>query len=210
MIVVPVYEKTLAPDSTVFLLTEQLRRYSGDKGVAYNEKIVFLVAKENISLSELSEDSFYPIGISGIVKDIQQGYLTIRTQYRVNVENVVVMPDHTIQLTMSRRPETEDLDEAVEAGKLRALKDEMKKFSSGAGWGGNGGYFVDQIDSIGSMVCMMSRAMQYSNEERYAILAEDSKAKRTELIEKMLYEFMEVGRIANEAATSQQEEVQKR
>ena len=210
MIVVPVYEKTLAPDSTMFLLTEHLRRYSGDKGVAFNEKIVFLVAKENSSLSDLNEDSFYPIGVSGIVKDIQQGYLTIRTQYRVNIENVIVNPDHTIQLTMSRRPETDDLDEYVEAGKLKALKDEMRKFSSGAGWEGAGGSFVDQIDSLGTMACMLSRAMQNSNEERYEVLKEDSKAKRAELIEKMLYEFMEVGRIANEAATSQQQEVQKR
>ncbi len=210
MIVVPVYEKTLAPDSTMFLLTDQLRRYSSDKGVAYNEKIVLLVAKENSSLSDLDGDSFYPIGVSGIVKDIQQGYITIRIQYRVNVENVFVNPDHTIRLTMSRRPETEDLDKTAEAGKLRALKEELRKFAAGTEWEGSGRYFMDQIDSLGTMVCMMSRAMQYSNEERYAILAEDSKAKRAELIEKMLYEFMEVGRIANEAATSQQEEVQKR
>lgn len=210
MIVVPVYEKTLAPDSTLFLLTEQLKRYSGNKGVAFNERIVFLVAKENTNLSELREDSFYPIGISGVVKDIQRGYLTIRTQYRVNIENVTVNPDYTIHLTMSRRPDTEDLDKAIEAGKLRALKEELKKFFSGASWGGNESYFIDQIDSLGSMACMMSQAMQYSNEERYAILAEDSKAKRLDMIEKMLYEYLEVGRIANEAASSQQEEVQKR
>ncbi len=210
MIVVPVYEKTLAPDSTLFLLTEQLKRYSGNKGVAFNERIVFLVAKENTNLSDLREDSFYPIGISGVVKDIQRGYLTIRTQYRVNIENVTVNPDYTIHLTMSRRPDTEDLDKAIEAGKLRALKEELKKFSSGASWGGNESYFIDQIDSLGSMACMMSQAMQYSNEERYAILAEDSKAKRLDMIEKMLYEYLEVGRIANEAASSQQEEVQKR
>ncbi len=210
MIVVPVYEKTLAPESTLFLLTEQLRRYSGGKGVAYNERIVFLVAKENSSLSDLHEDSFYSIGVSGTVKEIGQGFLTIRTQYRVNIEDVTINPDHTIRVTMSRRPETDDLDKKVEAGKLRALKEEMKKFSAQAGWGGNDGYFADQIDSLGSMVCMLSQAMQYSNEERYAVLAEDSRAKRTELIEKMLYEFMEVGRITNEAVNSQQEEVQKR
>lgn len=210
MIVVPVYEKTLAPDSTLFLLTEQLRRYSGNKGVAFNERIVFLVAKENSSLSDLNEDSFYPIGVSGIVKDIQQGYLTIRTQYRVNIENVAVHPDHTIQLTMSRRPEKNDLDAYVEAEKLRALKEEMKKFSSGTNWEGASWNYADQMDSLGTMACMLSRAMQNGNEERYAILAEDSKAKRAELIEKMLYEFMEVGRIANEAATSQQQEVQQR
>ena len=37
-------------------------------------------------------------------------------------------------------------------------------------------------------------SMQISNEERYAILAEDSRAKRAEMIEKLLYEFMEVDR----------------
>ena len=44
--------------------------------------------------------------------------------------------------------------------------------------------------------------------ERYAILEEDSKAKRTEMIEKALYEFLEVGRITNEAVSSQQKEYQ--
>ena len=211
MIVVPVYERTLAPDATLFMTLEQLRRYAGGKGVAINEKIVLLVVKENGNLNNLTEDSFYPIGLAGIVKEIyQQGYTTIRAQYRVNVENVTVNPDHTIQLTMSRRPDTEDLDAAVEAGKLRSLKEEMKKYSSGFEWHDSAQYFADQIDSLGTAACMLSRAVQSSNEERYAILAEDSKAKRAELIEKMLYEFMEVGRIANEAATSQQQEVQQR
>ncbi|MBO7338048.1 MAG: PD40 domain-containing protein, partial [Paludibacteraceae bacterium] len=45
-----------------------------------------------------------------------------------------------------------------------------------------------------------------SNDERYAILAEDSRIRRAELIEETLYGFMEVGRITNEALTSQQEE----
>ena len=210
MIVVPVYKKTLVPDSTMFLLTEQFQQYSGNKGATVDEKIVFLVAKENSNLSDLKEDSFYPIGVLGIVKDIQQGYLTIHTQYRVNVESVAVNSNHTIQLTMSRRMESDDLDKNAEIEKLRALKEEMKRFFSGSNWEVNGEYFIEQIDSIGSMICRMSQTMQNNNEERYAVLAEDSKAKRTELIEKMLYEFMEVGRIANEAISSQQQEIQQR
>ena len=211
MIVVPVYEKTLAPDATLFLTVEQLRRHAGGKGVAINEKIVMLVAKENCSLDELTDESFYPIGLAGTVKEIyQQGYATIRAQYRVNVESVTVNPDRTFQLTMSRRPETEDLDPAAEAGKLRSLKAKMKEYASGYEWSDNVQYFADQFDSLATAACMLSQAVTYSNEERYALLAEDSKAKRAEMIEKMLYEYMEVGRIANEAATSQQEEVQKR
>ena len=210
MIVVPVYEKILAPNATLFLGMEQLRRCSGGKGVAINEKVVLLLAKENGNLADLNSDSFYPIGLSGIVKDIQPGYATIRAGYRVNVENVNVNPDYTIELTMSRRPETEDLDAALEAGKLRSIKEEMKKFSEGIDWNGSSEYFIDRVDTLGSAICMMSMMLKCTNDECYKILSEDSKAARAEIIEKTLYEFMEVGRIANEAATSQQEEIQKR
>ena len=211
MIVVPVYDMILAPDATLYLPLEQLRRCAGDRGVAVNEKIVLLVAKENVSLDDLDGDSFYPVGAAGTVKELhQQGYATVRTQYRVNVENVSVNPDHTIGLTMSRRPETEDLEPAVEARKLKSMKEEMRKFSSGFSWGDSARYIVDQIDTLGMAACVMSQFLQCSNAERYAILAEDSRAKRAEMIEKMLYEFMEVGRIANEAATSQQQEMQQR
>ena len=49
---------------------------------------MLLVTKENYNLDELDSDSFYPVGISCIVKDIRQGYATLRSGYRVNVENV--------------------------------------------------------------------------------------------------------------------------
>ena len=209
MIVVPVYNKVLVPDANLFLSMEQLRRSSGGKGVAINEKVVLLLTKENYSVTELNSDSFYPIGIAGVVKELyQEGYATVRAQYRVNVEDVIVNPDHTIQLTMIRRPETEDLDERVEAGKLAGLKEEMRKYSAGFEWADSAGYFIDRIDTMGSAISMMSQFLDITNEECYEMLSEDSKAKRAELIEKTLYQFMEVGRIANEAATEQQQEMQ--
>ena len=209
MIVVPVYNKVLIPDANLFLSIDQLRRSSGGKGVAINEKVVLLLTKENYSVGELNSDSFYPIGIAGVVKELyQEGYATIRAQYRVNVEDVIVNPDHTIQLTMIRRPSTEDLDERVEAGKLAALKEEMRKYSAGFEWADSAGYFIDRIDTMGSAISMMSQFLDITNEECYEMLSEDSRAKRAELIEKNLYQFMEVGRIANEAATEQQQEIQ--
>ena len=50
--------------------------------------------------------------------------------------------------------------------------------------------------------------MNSSNEECYAVLAEDSLAARTELLEKMIYGFMEVTRVTTDAATAQQKEYQ--
>ena len=211
MLVVPVYNMIVAPDATLFFQTDQLRRNSGDKSVTVNEKIVIIVAKGKWSNAELNEDSFYPIGVAGTVTEINNhGYAVVRTQYRVNVEDVQVNPDHSIKLTISRRRDIEDLSEREEMEKVRGLQDEMRKFASGLSVGDTVNYIIDQVDSVGAAACAMSALLDISNEERYAILEEDSKAKRAEMIEKMLYEFMEVGRITNEANLSQQQEYQQR
>ena len=211
MLVVPTYNMILCPDATLYFQVEQLRRSSGGNGVSINEKVILIVAKEKQSYTDLTEESFYPIGVAGTVTELNpQGYALIRTQYRVNLEDIQVYPDNTIKLITSRRAEAEDLDTALEAEKLKNLKEEMRTFSSGFQWADTAKYFIEQIDSIEMAACVMSPMLELSNEERYAILSEDSRAKRAEIIEKTLYEYMEVGRIKNEAATSQQKEYQQR
>ena len=211
MIVVPTYDMILSPDATIFFPLDQLRRNAGANGVAVGEKVILIVAKENKSYSELTESDFYPIGVAGTITELnQQGYSVIRTQYRVNVEDVRIYPDHTIKLMTSRRKDIEDLDPAEEQEKRKALIREMRNYVSGFEWAETAEFFIKQVDSIGMAACIMSPALQISNEERYAILAEDSRAGRAELIEKTLYEFMEVSRITNEANSSQQQEYQQR
>ncbi len=211
MLVVPVYNMILTPDATLYFPLDQLRRSTGGKGVPVGEKVIFIVAKENFSFADMTNDSFYPIGVAGTIREMNhRGFAVIDTQYRVDLEMVEINPDKTISLTLTRRPDIEDLDPAEEAEKLKSLLAEMRKYASGFQWAGTANYIIDQIRSLGMAACSISPMLENSNEERYAILAEDSRAKRAELIEKMLYEHMEVGRIANEAATSQQKENQQR
>ena len=211
MIVVPTYNMILSADATLFYPQEQLRRSAGGNGITVNEKVILIVAKENKSLSDLQPDDFYPIGVAGSISELnQQGYAVLKTQYRVNLEDVRIYPDHTIKLMTNRRKDIDDLDNASEQEKLAALIKEMRSYAAGLQWAETAEYFINQVDSIGMAACIMSPIIQISNEERYAILAEDSKAKRTELIEKTLYEFMEVDRITKEANSSQQQEYQQR
>ncbi len=211
MIVVPTYNMILAADATLFYPLDQLRRTAGSSGVTVGEKVTLIVAKENKNLSELEEDDFYPIGVTGVISEInQQGYVTIRTNYRVNIEDVRIYPDHSIRLMTSRRADIDDLDKNEEKEKVRALVKEMREYTAGLQWAESAEYFIKLVDSLGMAACIMSPAVQISNEERYAILAEDSRAKRAEMIEKLLYEFMEVDRITNEANSSQQQEYQQR
>ena len=50
--------------------------------------------------------------------------------------------------------------------------------------------------------------MKASNEEYYAILEEDSVTRRTELMEKLIYEFLEVTKVTNDANSAHQKEYQ--
>ena len=211
MIVVPPYNMILSAEANIFYPLDQLRRSAGAGGMAVGEKVILLVAKENKNFNALEEDDFYPIGVAGNITELnQQGYAAIHTQYRVNVEDVRIYPDHTIRVMTSRRKDIDDLDRDVEQEKLQALIQEMRRYASGLQWAESAEYFINQVDSIGMAACIMSPAVQIPNEERYAILAEDSRAARVELIEKTLYEFMEVDRITNEANSSQQQEYQQR
>ena len=211
MIVVPTYNMILAAEANIFYPLDQIRRSAGASGVVAGEKVILLVAKENKSFTALEEDDFYLIGVAGNITELnQQGYAVIHTQYRVNVEDVRIYPDHTIRVMTSRRKDVEDLDRDLEQEKLQALIQEMREYASGLQWAESAEYFINQVDSIGMAACIMSPLVRISNEERYAILAEDSKAARVELIEKTLYEFMEVDRITNEANSSQQQEYQQR
>ena len=209
MLVVPVYNMILLPDAVIYFSLQQLRKSSLSRDVTVNEKAVLIISKDNVKVNELNEDSFYPIGVVGVVSDINKdGYVAIRIQYRVNLENIFINPNHSIRLSISRRNDLQDLDPVVEEEKLKNLLQEMKDFSSGFDWGKSADQFISQVDSISMAACAISPWLKISNEERYAILEEDSVAKRTEMIEKIMYDFLEVGRITNEAVSSQQKEYQ--
>lgn len=210
MVVVPVYDKILASNATMLLSMAQLKHGSRGKDVELDEKIVLLLTKENCNLSELNEESFFPIGVCGTVKGIRPEYIVIRTEYRVDLDTVTINPDYSVDVTMSERPDIEDLDAEIEAEKINNLKQELKKYFNSIGQGGIYMYISSKIDSLESVICMMSLALKCTNEEGYAVLAEDSREKRADLIEKILYEFLEVGRITNEATASQQREVQQK
>ena len=212
MLVLPVYNMILTPDSTVYFRIDQLRQASGGGSVAAGEKVILIVAKKETRFRDLKEDSFYPIGLSGIITDLntqgQQGLAAIRTRHRVNIDDIWINPDHSIKLSVSRRSDIQDLEPEVEEEKLKNILQEMRDFAEGFEWGDSMKFWIGQIDSIGTAAFSLSPWMKIPNEDRYAVLAEDSRARRTEMLEKILYDFLEVGRITNEAVSSQQKEYQ--
>ncbi len=210
MLVVPVYNKLIVPYADIYFQTPDFEKLAG-RGVALNEKVTLLVLKNPQTREDWTDESFYPIGVSGVVSEISQdGYIGVKTMNRVNVDSAYVNSDHTIDLTLSRRNDIQDLDETASYQKLQALKKEIVQFSEGYQWGAWVKAYAEHISSIGTLAAGVSPWLTISNEERYQILEEDSEAKRTEKLEQILYEYLEVAKVTGEANASQQKEYQDR
>ena len=207
MTVIPVYDKLIAPDSDVYFRRDQFRYLAGNVGI--DEKVILLVSKEDQTKAERTEDSFYPIGLSGTVAEISNdGYAVVRTGGRVNIESVVINRDRSISLMTSRRTDINDLSESEAQEKLRQAKDAVKEFSQDYQWGTAAVAYVERMGTMGTLAGMLSIWMKASNEEYYAILEEDSVTRRTELMEKLIYEFLEVTKVTNDANSAHQKEYQ--
>lgn len=210
MLVIPVYNMILVPEATLYFETAELKRISGNKPIEANEKVILIPAKQNLERNQFREDSFYPIGMAGTIRQILPGgYSSVHLDYRVDLLDVFIDRDHNIRLSISRRNDIKDLDPTTAEEKKKAVIAEMKRFSEGFDWGKSAEYYLNQIDSLNAAAAMVSPWLKLGADERYALLAEDSEKKRSEEIERILYDFLEVGRIANEAAGEQQKEYQK-
>ena len=137
--------------------------------MAVNEKVVILFKKENQAREEWDDDSFYHIGISGVVKEISEyGYLCIKTMNRVNLDIVGINPDRSISLTLSKLKDIQDLDETVAYQKLQALKQTVIEVAAGFNVGDWYTDFIAHVDSIGTIASSLSPFMRnLSNEEIY-------------------------------------------
>ena len=176
MLVIPVYNMIIASDATLYLQTEQIQSCSAGKGFPIGEKIILIVVKENTSYQDLNKDSFFPIGVSGSITDVDaRGFVTIRTGNRVIVEEVWLEPNRTIEVSVSPREEINDLDHNLETEKLKNLLRELRAYSSRFQWAEMANYFIDKMDSFGTAICGLSAMLDLTNEERYSILAEDSR-----------------------------------
>ena len=205
MAVLPVYNMITVPDSRLYFRTDQYQRMTG-RAPAAEEKVTVIVAKKELPRTKISGDSFYPIGVSGAIEEInEQGYLVIHLTHRVELDEVYVYPDKTIELTVSRRMDTMDLDEGDAARRVTAVKDALLEFSKDQQWGPVLRQFVAVFQTLGDVGAAMSPWMSADNDSRYALLEEDSRQKRFDRLEDMIYESLELIKVQHKAQSAQEE-----
>ena len=209
MPVLPVHNAVAVPDSTVYFRPDYYRSMTG-REPQQDAKVILVVTKEPMARAEVKPESFYPVGVSGIVRETDvQGFVLVELRSRVNIEELTIQPDKTIKVEVSRRPDIEDLDPADAQRRVTAMKEEVLAFADGKPWQAALRVFASMWTTMGDIAAGLSPWMPGKSEERYALLAEDSKAKRFEMMEKMLYENLELMKVGNEVRTAQEEDHQK-
>ena len=209
MTVLPVYNMVTVPDSSIYIKTDNYKRMTG-KNPEKDEKVTIIVAKRQIKRKDIDNDSFYPVGISGVITEVsQQDYLVIRLFQRVNLDEVYVYRDKTIELSLSRRHDSGHLAEAEAERRLKDVKEQMLIFSENYQWSQMMRAYIANMNTLGEIAAVMSPWMSNSNEEKYALLAEDNGKKRFEMMEAMIYENLELMKVQAQAENAQQEDHQK-
>ena len=155
MTVVPVYNIIIVPDANIYFKTDL---YTGSTGKIpeVGERVILIVAKEEEDRRDVTETSFYPIGISGSITEVNpNGYIVVHTKGRLNIEEVSVYSDHSIELSVSKRADIDDIDREKAKERMAALRNSIIDFASGYQFGGMVRGYVSQMRTVGEIACVI-------------------------------------------------------
>ena len=209
MSIMPLYNIIALPGAKLWLQVKAYQSLTG-KAPASGERVTLLMQKEEAPRNALTADSFQSIGVVGSIVEINnEGFLCIDVQNRVNIEEIAMLRDRSFSMTVSRRPDVDDLN-SVDAGRrLIEVKDRILSFAKGKQWEGMLRNFAAHWDNLWTVAAAMSPWMNVSSEERYALLAEDSLSARFDAVERILMEGLELIDVQSAAQTAQQENHEK-
>lgn len=210
MLIIPIYDSIVLPHSTMYIPKENIVDLGG-KQVEVNDKIIFLVCKERLNYSKISKSAFQKIGVSGVIADIDKnGLVTIDTKERINILKFrKTKVENNYEIEINLREEVDDISIEEETSKLMKMKSELTNFIKDNQWSFMVRAYIMQWKSLSEVICAISSWLPNSEEEKYALLKEDSKKKRTEKIEKMIYEYINIESITKSAKNKEDEDLKK-
>ena len=210
MLIIPIYDSIVLPHSTMYISKENIVDLGG-RQVEVNDKIIFLVCKERLNYSKISKSAFQKIGVSGVIADIDKnGLVTIDTKERINILKFrKTKIENNYEIEINLREEVDDISIEEETSKLMKMKSELTNFIKDNQWSFMVRAYIMQWKSLSEVICAISSWLPNSEEEKYALLKEDSKKKRTEKIEKMIYEYINIESITKSAKNKEDEDLKK-
>ncbi len=205
MIVRPVHNILLLPDVSYYFKKDFFNGWCTEP-MKKDDDVLFMLLKDDKAGNELTAGDFYPIGISARVEGIDDSEnVQIRTLERVDISDIEVADNH-ITATASIRGEISDISDEEEAELFSKLRGALLKFVQGYQWGVWARSYILQRKNLHDLACSLTDYLNLNTEEKYKILAADSRKERDGLIENAIYEFIEMSKVSQEASSAQKDD----
>ena len=191
MIIIPVYNTIILTDVQYNLEPETLTMAERNR-LGMEEPVLLLPLKEDKPREEMTAADFYPIGVIDIIKALRNTVdeiaVAVRTTKRVDVTNVHVS---ATELTADClvRPEVDDLPEADKRANFRAVLQSLTDIASHFQWGNWAMHFSERLTNIHEVISIIGPYADMSVEEKYALLAEDSVSRRSDMIVRAMMHY---------------------
>lgn len=202
MTTIPFYGLVIVPNVIYFFQKDYFNEIT-KKEVEVNEKVIFIMLKEDKKITDALREDFYPIGAVGYIDAIDEsGNVAVKVTERVNFDDIEIENGEFV-LEYSKREEILDEDEKIAKAEYQEIKSRMLKYVNRYQWGIVARNYIMHWDTLDEMAASLSRQLYLSNEEKYRILETDEQSKRHELMKKAVYELIEISNVSEEAKQKQ-------
>ena len=201
MIYITYYNMLSLPDVSCYFQLDYLKRHS-DKEISAGDKVIFMMLKSEKKESEVTAADIYPVATRGIIESIGDGWALIRTLGRVSLDSVSVN-NGTFNAEIRSRSDIEDMDPALIDEKFQSMRSALLKTFKDTEWLPGSRNTIMRWTNINELVTFSSTLLQISNEDKCAILEEDSLRCRVEMMEKAFYESLELYKVNSEARSAE-------
>ena len=172
------------------------------------DKVLFMQLKEEKEKETITGEDIYPIAVWGEIESIDGDWALVHTTGRVNVLSVEKEGEQ-FQAELSVRPDIEDANEEDLKERFRKMRSALVRVLQGSSLMPSLRNYVMRWKNMNEMIAFTSSVLQASNEEKYAILEEDSVEKRAQMMEEMFYRSLELYKVKNEAQNAQEKSNEK-
>ena len=125
MSIMPLYNLVVLPGAKLWLQSDVYQQLTGKAPVS-GEKVTILYTLQDKARAALTAGDFQPIGVAGVVSEIlAEGFVCVDIMNRVNIEEIALLRDRSFSMTLSRRPDINDLDPEDAARRLTEVKDRI-------------------------------------------------------------------------------------
>ena len=207
MIYIPLYNAISLPDVSCYFQKEYLNQMS-ESEIQAGDKVLFMQLKEEKEKETITGEDIYPIAVWGEIESIDGDWALVHTTGRVNVLSVEKEGEQ-FQAELSVRPDIEDANEEDLKERFRKMRSALVRVLQGSSLMPSLRNYVMRWKNMNEMIAFTSSVLQASNEEKYAILEEDSVEKRAQMMEEMFYRSLELYKVKNEAQNAQEKSNEK-